>query len=289
MKMMSYSFLSLLCVSSLIFPPPPAAAIKHDGPIPGGNDRIGWSADGNKNDPDDWGATAMALAIFAKQGWQDKLVHMDYNNWLPNNTPYKSAEETISVVEGIEKFRFTQTKVFDNQTDLEAAIDNVVAEINKSSERNRFWYVQAGPFEVAYRALKKADPKKRQYCILVSHSEMNERANKWPDQHGKDDCLALGAKYFFTTGQGKEKFGSGKFKEWHLVDWLKNSPCPEYRWVYSRFKKTAEHKNGVLDASDGGMAFVLVTGDTEGNFSPKLRDLLGTDWSSSEHVGSAGR
>lgn len=26
------------------------------------------------------------------------------------------------------------------------------------------------------------------------------------------------------------------------------------------------------------MAFVLATGDTEGNFSPKLRDFLGTDW-----------
>lgn len=49
----------------------------------------------------------------------------------------------------------------------------------------------------------------------------------------------------------KIKFGGGKCKEWHLVDWMKDSPCPEYRWVYSWFKKTAEHKNGMLDASDG--------------------------------------
>ena len=59
---------------------------------------------------------------------------------------------------------------------------------------------------------------------------------------------------------------------------MKNSPNPEYRWVYSRLKKTAEHKNGVLDASDGGMAFVLATGDFDGNFRPKLRDFLGTEW-----------
>jgi len=247
-------------------------------PIPGKDDRIGWSADGNRHDPDDWGATAMALAIFAKQGWQDKLVHLDYNNWLPDNTPFKSAEETISVVEGVKRFRFTQTKIFDCRSDLAAAIENVVAEINKSSDSSRFWYVQAGPFEVAYLALLKADPDKRQHCILVSHSAANDRPEHWPGQHGKDDCVALGAKYYFTTGQGKQKFGSRRFHEWQLLEWMKNSPNPEYRWVYSRIQKSAEHKDDCLDASDGGMAFVLATGDTEGNFSPKLRDFLGTDW-----------
>lgn len=254
-------------------------------PIPGENDRIGWSADGNRHDPDDWGATALALAIFAKQGWQDKLVHFDYNNWLPDNTPFKSAEETISVREGVKRFKFSNTKLFDCQTDLDAAINNVVEEINKSSEDSRFWYVQAGPFEVAYLALLKAIPAKRKYCILVSHSAANDRPEHWPGQHGKDDCVALGATFYYTTGQGKNKFGSGKFHEWHLVDWMKDSPCPDYRWVYSRFKKTAEHKHGVLDASDGGMAFVLVTGDTEGNFNPKLKNYLGTDW---KHISKAG-
>ena len=255
--------------------------LTHAKPIPGKNDRIGWSADGNMNDPDDWGASAMALAIFAKQGWQDKVVHIDYNNWLHGNKDYKSAEETISMVEGARKFNFTKTKLFDCQTDLDAAVANAANEINKSSSTSRFWYVQAGPFEVAYQALKRADPEKRKYCILVSHSEMNERAGKWPEQHGKDDCVALGAEYFFTTGQGKDKFGSGKFKEWHLVDWMKDSPCQEYRWVYSRLRKTAEHKNGVLDASDGGMAFALATGDLDGNFNPKLKDFLGTEWAAS--------
>ena len=56
----------------------------------------------------------------------------------------------------------------------------------------------------------------------------------WPGQHGKDDCVALGAKYYYTTGQGKDKFGGGKFHEWQLVDWMNDSPCPEYRWDYSR-------------------------------------------------------
>ena len=278
MKKILCFYLLLLFVLTVLLPGRVAASVENDAPILEENDRIGWSADGNKHDPDDWGATALALAIFAKQGWQNRLVHLDYNNWLPDNTPFKSAEETISVVEGAKKFKFTQTKIFDCQTDLEAAVDNVVAEINKSSSSSKFWYVQAGPFEVAYLALLKADPDKRKFCILVSHSAANDRPEHWPGQHGKDDCVALGANFYFTTGQSKDKFGGDKYYEWHLVDWMKNSPNPEYRWVYSRFKKTAEHKNGVLDASDGGMAFVLATGDTDGNFSPKLRDFLENDW-----------
>ncbi len=253
-------------------------------PIPAENDRIGWSADGNKHDPDDFGATALALAIFAKIGWQDKLVHFDYNNWLPGNDPAKSAEETISVMGGGENFKFNQTKFFDAQTDLTAAIDNVIAEINKSSGSSRFWYVQAGPFEVAYLALLRADPDKRKYCILVSHSAANERAEHWPGQHGKDDCVGLGAAFFSTTGQGRRKFGNDNFYEWQLVDWMKNSPCPEYRWVYSRMQKTAEFKHDCLDASDGGMAFCLATGDLDGNFDPKLRDFLGTGWDESRPI-----
>ena len=36
-------------------------------------------------------------------------------------------------------------------------------------------------------------------------------------------------------------------------------------------------KYGGLDASDGGMAFALATGDLNGNFT-KLRNFLGSDW-----------
>lgn len=252
-------------------------------PIPGENDRIGWSSDGNLSDPDDWSATPMALAIFAKLGWQDKLVQFDYNNRLDRSLDWKEAENFESAIGGAKRFGFNNAVFFDDQRQLEAAIEHAKEEINKSHEGSRFWYVQAGPFEVAYQALLRADPDKRKYCILVSHSEMNERSGKWKladgsPSHGKDDCVALGAGYFFTTHQYKEKFGGKKYLRWDLVEWLKNSPCEEYRWVYSRFLVTAKHKEGGLDASDGGMAFALATGDLDGNFSPKLEALLGTGW-----------
>ncbi|MFC1764305.1 hypothetical protein ACFL6U_19805 [Planctomycetota bacterium] len=249
--------------------------------IPKENDRIGWSSDGNLSDEDDWSATAMALAIFAKMGWQDKLVHFDYNNRIGRSREWKEAENYESTIGGAKRFGFNLPVFFDDQRELEAAIEHAKEEINKSHENSKFWYVQAGPFEVAYQALLRAEPEKRQYCILVSHSEVNEndiwKQDDGSPSHGKDDCIALGAKFFFTTNQYMEKFGGRKFKKWDLVEWMKKSSCEEYRWVHSRFMATAKHKDGGLDASDGGMAFALATGDLDGNFK-KLQEFLGSDW-----------
>jgi hypothetical protein len=50
------------------FAPPRSHA--QDGPYVGGKfqGRIAYSADGNHNDPDDWAASPVALAIFAQGG-----------------------------------------------------------------------------------------------------------------------------------------------------------------------------------------------------------------------------
>ena len=86
-------------------------------------------------------------------------------------------------------------------------------------------------------------------------------------------------KVVVQTALARYTICSGKtFLRWDLVEWLKNSPCEEYQWVYSRFRATVKHKENDLNASDGGMAFVLATGDLNGNFNPKLRDFLGTNW-----------
>ena len=62
-------------------------------------------------------------------------------------------------------------------------------------------------------------------------------------------------------------------------------------WRYASFAAATEMSiPSVMDLSnilghsqvsvdkDPVMAFVLATGDTDGNFSPKLKDFLGTDW-----------
>jgi hypothetical protein len=246
------------------------------------NDRIGWSSDGNMHDPDDWSATPLALAIFDKMEWHDKLVHFDYNNRLDNTLEWKEEQNYESTVVGAKRFGFNTDLFFDDQKELEAAIENAKKEINKSHEGSRFWYVQAGPFEVAYQAILRAEPDKRKYCILVSHAEINERTDKWKlddgsPSHGRAECVALGASFFSTTGQGKTKFGGRAYDGWDQVEWMKTSENENYQWMHSRFLETAKHKDNGLDASDGGMAYVLATGDLNGNFAPKLETFLKSD------------
>ena len=49
-----HSFFRFLLLLTILLPSRFAASAECDGSIPGVNDRIGWSADGNMHDPDDW-------------------------------------------------------------------------------------------------------------------------------------------------------------------------------------------------------------------------------------------
>ena len=45
--------------------------------------RIAYSSHGNHNDPDDWAASPVTLAILAEAGAKNHVVHFDYNSILP--------------------------------------------------------------------------------------------------------------------------------------------------------------------------------------------------------------
>src|SRR5688572_28615696 len=77
-------FAALVALVTLIFVSTSGAQPYVDGQFKG---RIAWSADGNHNDPDDWIASPLALAIFAEMGLRDRVVHFDYNCILPLTNP----------------------------------------------------------------------------------------------------------------------------------------------------------------------------------------------------------
>src|SRR6185503_16914762 len=68
--------------------------------------RIACSADGNHNDPDDWAASPMALAIFAEAGVKDRLVHFDYNCILPQTNPEWEKIHAASVLGAAERYGY---------------------------------------------------------------------------------------------------------------------------------------------------------------------------------------
>src|SRR5687768_15246317 len=68
--------------------------------------RIAYSSDGNHNDPDDWAASPLALAIFAQTGLKDRLVHFDYNSILPLTEPEWERYHEASVLGAVERHGF---------------------------------------------------------------------------------------------------------------------------------------------------------------------------------------
>lgn len=283
-------------------------------------DRIGWSADGNNNDPDDWAATPVALAIFAAAGLHEQFVHFSYNNRLDKFHAVKMAESNESTLAGAKYFGF-ETEVFYNlwltkentkelpghaakgvYPEYDAAIENAIEQILASNGNSRFIWIQAGPFEFAYRVLQEAfhnrgaTKENLQNTILVSHSGINEQADKWKERDtlsgeirpsaGAGNCVAdFGVGFFFTGMQGRDRFG-GKDNRvaWEYVEWMKTSACPAYRWMHTRFVRMSEFFQGEheknkgragLDASDAGMAYTLVKGDYDGDlekFSKLVRN-----------------
>lgn len=141
---------------------------------------VGYSADGNRVDEDDIAASPLALAIFAKRGWKNQLVHFSYNNCPMIGRGAKPAEHKVSVEGTASRFGYDTnvTKFFDCQVDGQwnAAVDHAVEVIKSTGDGRKFYWIQAGPHEFAYRVLtqvKKDAPEKSQNVVLVSHSGTN--------------------------------------------------------------------------------------------------------------------
>lgn len=257
-----------------------------NGPVPvvGSDDVIGYTADGNRNDEDDIAASPLTLSIFARRRWQNQLVHFSYNNCPMEGKESKPTEHKISVQDAASKFGYDTniTQFYDCQIDRQwnAAVASAVAVIKSTGNGKKFYWIQAGPHEIAYRALeqvKKEAPEKLQHVVLVSHSGVNNvSTHRIRDSlgggcgHTLRDCLALDERigYFYTSLQGGgENFGSKKADNWAAAEWMSTIDCDAWNFVEERFRKAQEmYGKPGLDASDAGMAYTLATCDPDGNF-----------------------
>lgn len=224
--------------------------------FPGG--RIAITSDGNIHDQDDFGATAMAIAMLHYAGLGDKLVHYDFSNHLGKNTASGDAQMIESAIEGAKRFKLDKTKFFNDQTQIEAAIANFKAEGNNSSADNPLWFICAGPMESAWRCVNAVEPEKRQYIYCISHSGWNDKHGDTPEMtHKWEDLGKLGAKLIHIADQN----GSNGDNDFNTPEanwlWLKESSNPDWQWLFSRnVKKT-------FDVSDAGMTWWLITGGSK--------------------------
>ena len=256
------------------------------------NNRIAVTADGNTEadpgveyptgDPDDWGATAASLAIIAKLGLQDKVVHYSYNDFIGAPAgPDHLNQMKISADGGVSRWNFDKTKFFDITTDLSQARTNLAKEMAKSSEDDPLYVIFGGLAEFIYQAVdevvKQGKVKSLSHVYMVSHSGFNESYLRRPNHHTWSEALALSENrinYKKIPDQNDCKSSlnlwctNSDFSVWY---WMRDHKDPNIQWLYER---TEAHSGNKADISDAGMLFYLLQGDASGN-PEKFRKFIG--------------
>ena len=232
---------------------------------PGGNYRIAYSADGNQHDKDDWHASVLALALLAENDLKERLVHFDYNSHLGDNNPDMEAIHKGNVMGAVQRYGYDPSVFFNDQADIDASLASIAAAINASSADNPLFLISAGPMEVSYRGLAAADPDKRQYVNMVSHSNWNDNHSD-TDQlnHTWNDIISdFPVNNYHISDQNSTAFRSTPL-EW---EWLKLENHGE--WLYEAV--ATMEKAG--DASDAGMIYYVITGAQELGQYARMEDI----------------
>lgn len=262
----------MLAAACLIAALAPASAR----PFEGGRfqGRIAYSADGNHNDPDDWAASPVALAIFAEAGLRDRLVHFDYNSILPRTNPAWEKTHAESVLGAAERYGYDHARFFDDRRNLEGSIASLVQAVNHSSADNPLYMIIAGPMEVPYRALQKCDRSKTQFVTCISHSRWNDGYQSgYPFSFTKRSVIEQDVHWVQIQDQNRRlsfsRYGTpAKPEEFSAFFWMRDSRDPKVKFLWDRMIVSTRP-----DPSDAGMAWFLATGDEECD-PQKLKRLL---------------
>ncbi|MGB9690461.1 MAG: hypothetical protein ACPLY8_16415, partial [Thermogutta sp.] len=248
---------------------------------------IAYSCDGNFNDPDDWAASPVALAIVASAGLQDKLVHFHYNSILSANLSEWEQEHEKSFLGAAKLFRFDRTRFFNCQKQRQEAVEHLTQVINAASPESPLYLIVAGPVDVPLAALRAAQPEKRSFVYCISHSRWNDGfARDFQFTATKRDVIELGVRWvqipdqnarLSTTPYRRVAVSSNKLAspwagasadEFKAYFWTQEAGNQALCFLWERMLASTRP-----DPSDAGMMYFLLTGDTEAT-PEKLRRLL---------------
>jgi hypothetical protein len=236
--------------------------------------RIAYSADGNHNDPDDWAASPVALAIFSEAGLRERLVHFDYNCILPQTNAEWEKIHAESVLGAARLYQYDLANFFDCRKDLEAAISSLAKAVDDSSADNPLYLIVAGPMEVPYLALQRSQPETRKHVYCISHSRWNDGfASKYQFTHTKRSVIESGVNWVQIRDQNRllslSPYGQPAAEEAFAgFFWMRDSKDEKLQFLWQRMLVSTRP-----DPSDAGMAYFLATGD-EDTDPQKLKRLL---------------
>jgi hypothetical protein len=260
------------------------------------NNRIAISADGNNQadkhpearwpraDPDDWGGTPAALAMIAKFGLQDNLVHFSYNNFIAAALHTTETNYMADGVNGaIKRWDFDTTRFFDVPEDNKAAITHLAEELKKSTTKDPLYFIHMGPSEFFYRVVKQVIDEgyaeALSHVYVISHSGYNDNHLRRYAHHTMAEAIALSGnriQYQKIKDQNacnnpSVLWCSGtNFTPFH---WMRDHSDEGIRFLYSRLQFHPDGKGA--DISDAGMVWYLLKGDENGNLQ-KLKTFIGS-------------
>ncbi len=253
--------------------------------------RIAISADGNnvddpkdkwlRADPDDWGATPAALAMIAKAGLSDELVHFSYNNFMESSVgPDDENIMNIGVQSGIKRFRMNKKVFFDVPQSERKAIKSLAKEMAKSTADNPLYFLHMGPSEFFYQCVKECVDKGKvealKHVYVISHSGYNDNHMRRDYHHTMEQAIeySKGAINYTRIKDQNSKWsttaGWNSLKDFSVWYWMRDSKDHNIQWLYERLQ---QHSGGVADISDAGLLYYLITGDENGN-PEKFRQFL---------------
>jgi hypothetical protein len=220
------------------------------------------------HDPDDIGAIPMSIATMCYAGFKDKIVHFDYANHLGLCTDWKYEAIQESCNKVVDIFEIDKSILFNCQENLEGAKANFLKEATKCTAENPLWLICAGPMGTAYiylNEVKTKAPDKLKYIHCVSHSGANNKHNDTPQLAGKT-WEAMKRDFpevnYHDIKSQNDRDGLCSPKEnwsWMIAD---DAPA-NWKWLYSR-NRTAGVNEGMVDISDGGMTYWLISGANNG-------------------------
>ncbi|MGB4726323.1 MAG: hypothetical protein WBH86_02845 [Thermogutta sp.] len=196
--------------------------------------RIAYSCDGNYNDPDDWVASAVTLAILAEMGLKERLVHFDYNSILSASNPAWEKIHAESVLGTAERYGFDRRVFFDCQKELDAAIASIAKAVNDSTAEDPLYFIIAGPVDVPFLGIQKSDPDKRQFVYCISHSRWNDGfASRFKFTRTKRDVIELDVNWVQIRDQNRllsfGRYGQpSPVAEFEPYFWMRDSSPPKF-------------------------------------------------------------
>lgn len=290
------------------------------GPLFSGNDRIAYSSDGNIHDEDDIGATAGSMALLAASGEKSRLVYYGFADhvwdaesnsdvkWHNNKNGHTRMKEIVAssrkeygfgkAFDGIFFDVYTEARKSGSSNFDNAAIDKLVAEINASSSSSKLWLIGAGPMEVIYQALDKADASKIQHVRFISHSDWNN--NHASKEHNGHTWAQLKQKIINNKGIvhcGSANAGAGS------PDPQVNKPKDQNGGLgtgkdYTMFRDSSDSRIRLIwdamilankkDISDAGMIYYLLNDDENATTTKVYNYLVKAPWDNGGGDGGGG-